>query len=92
MAIKAKATISLKFQSDKKLASLINALKPETNSPLTRRANVNLKKEGLFLILDVEAQDTVALRATLNAYLRWIGSVASVLELIEIHPSNQISL
>jgi tRNA threonylcarbamoyladenosine modification (KEOPS) complex Pcc1 subunit len=33
--------------------------------------------------LKVEAKDTVALRATLNAFLRWINSVANVLEVLE---------
>jgi KEOPS complex subunit Pcc1 len=83
MALKAKATIRLKFESDKKLITVINALRPEANAPATRRANAKLKKDGSFLILTVEADDTVALRATLNAYLRWIRSAVNVVEVIE---------
>ena len=56
---------------------------PETNAPATRRANVKLKKEDLFLLLTVEAEDTVALRSTLNAYLRWINSTVNVIDLVE---------
>jgi tRNA threonylcarbamoyladenosine modification (KEOPS) complex Pcc1 subunit len=37
----------------------------------------------LTLVLNVEARDTVALRAALNAYLRWICSTISVLEALE---------
>ena len=44
---------------------------------------VALEKEGNFLVLNVEAKDTVALRAALNAYLRWIGSAVNVLETVE---------
>ena len=40
------------------------------------------KKEE-FLILKIEAKDTVALRAALNAYLRWINSIFNVLGIIE---------
>lgn len=83
MATRAKATIRLKLQSEKQLATLLNALSPEVNTPQTRRAAVNLEKEGLFLILSVDAEDTVALRSTLNAYLRWIGSTVNVISLIE---------
>jgi tRNA threonylcarbamoyladenosine modification (KEOPS) complex Pcc1 subunit len=83
MAIRANATIRLKFESDKKLITVINALVPEANASATRRANVKVKKDGLFLILTVEADDTVALRATLNAYLRWIGSALNVVEVLE---------
>ena len=81
--MKAKATVRLKFSSEKHLNTFINALTPELNKPVTRRANVILEKEGNFLILKVEAKDTVALRATLNAYLRWVGAMANVIEVLE---------
>ena len=62
---------------------LLEALTPEANAPVTRRANVKLEKDGLFLKLTVEADDTVALRATLNAYLRWINSTVNVMDAVE---------
>jgi tRNA threonylcarbamoyladenosine modification (KEOPS) complex Pcc1 subunit len=83
MEIKAKAAVRLKLDSQKQLTTLLCALKPEVNAPVTRRATVKLEKDGLFLVLTVEAEDTIALRATLNAYLRWIGSTVNVMELIE---------
>ena len=83
MAIKAKATLRLKFCLEKQVITLLDALLPEANAPVTRRANVKLEKDGLSLLLTVEADDTVALRSTLNAYLRWIGSAINVIELIE---------
>jgi tRNA threonylcarbamoyladenosine modification (KEOPS) complex Pcc1 subunit len=79
MAISAKATVRLKFSSDKQLTTLLNALTPEANAPATRRAKIKLEKDGLFLVVAVEAEDTIALRSTLNAYLRWIGSIANVM-------------
>ena len=81
--MKARATVRLQFSSEKHLTTLIEALAPEANAPVTRRAKAILEKEGTFLLLKVEADDTVALRATLNAYLRWIGSTVKVLEVIE---------
>ena len=82
MAINAKATIRLKLPSDKQLTALLNALTPEANAPVARRATVKLEKDGLFLVLAVEAEDTVALRSTLNAYLRWIASTLNVISLV----------
>ena len=79
MAIGAKATVRLKFSSDKQLTTLLNALTPEAKAPATGRAKVKLEKDGLFLVLAVEANDTVALRSTLNAYLRWISSTVNVM-------------
>jgi tRNA threonylcarbamoyladenosine modification (KEOPS) complex Pcc1 subunit len=83
MAIRAKASVRLKFKSEKQLRTLLDALMPEANSPVTRRNTVKLGNDGLFLVLTVEAGDTVALRSTLNAYLRWIDSTINVMELIE---------
>ena len=81
--MKAKATVRLRFSSEKHLATLFNALAPEANAPVNRRAKAILEREGTFLVMKVEADDTVALRATLNAYLRWIGSTMNVLEVLE---------
>lgn len=83
MATRAKATVRLKFASGRQLKTLINSLMPETNSSVARRANVRLEKNGSFLLLTVEAEDTVALRSTLNAYLRWMGSTINVIEIIK---------
>jgi KEOPS complex subunit Pcc1 len=81
--MKAKATIRLQFSSEKRLTALVNALTPEINRQITTRSKTTLTKEKQFLVLDVEAKDTVALRATLNAYLRWINSTMNVLETVE---------
>ena len=83
MATRAKATVRLKFASDGQLTALLDALMPEVNASVIRRANVKLEKDGSCLVLTVEAEDTVALRSTLNAYLRWIGSAVNVLSLVE---------
>ena len=83
MTTRAKATVRLKFSNQKQLNTLLCALKPEADTPVTRRVKINLAKEDSFLILTVEAEDTVALRATLNAYLRWINSTISIIDVVE---------
>jgi tRNA threonylcarbamoyladenosine modification (KEOPS) complex Pcc1 subunit len=81
--VKAKATVRLKFPSEKWLEMVIRALLPETKKPATTRSKVSLEKDDAFLVLRVKASDTVALRAALNAYLRWISSAANVLETLK---------
>ena len=83
MVIGAKAFVRLNFASQKQLSTLLEALMPETKAQFTRRASVKLEEEGLFLVLTVEANDTVALRATLNAYIRWINSMVNVMQVVE---------
>ena len=79
------AIIRLKFPSEKRLEIVFKALKPEVDKPATMRSRAKLEKEDNFLVLKVEAGDTVALRASLNAYLRWINSTLNVLEVLEKH-------
>ena len=81
--MKAKATIRLKFSSEKQLNAVVEALTPEVSKPLAGRAKVALERQDAFLVLRVEARDTVALRSTLNAYLRWVGSIVNVVEVLE---------
>ncbi len=83
MTVGAKAVVRLNFASQKQLTTLLEALTPEANAQVTRRANVKLEKNGLSLLLTVEAEDTIALRATLNAYLRWINSTINIMDAVE---------
>jgi KEOPS complex subunit Pcc1 len=80
--MRAKATIRLLFESEKQIGALVNALTPEVNRQIGTRSKAKLTMDGLSLLLDVEAEDTVALRAALNAYLRWINSTVNVLEAV----------
>ena len=75
----------LKFLSEKGLEVVFEALKPEVDRAVTVRSRAGLEKDKNFLVLKVEAGDTVALRAALNAYLRWVNSMIDVLEVLEKH-------
>lgn len=81
--VNAKATIRLGLNSEKHLTVLLEALAPEINRFATSRAKVALTRDDCFLVLSVEAQDTVALRAALNSYLRWINSALRVLSFVD---------
>jgi tRNA threonylcarbamoyladenosine modification (KEOPS) complex Pcc1 subunit len=81
--MRAKAIARLKFPSEKHSGIIYEALMPEIEKPATVRSRANLEKAREFLILKIEAGDTVALRAALNAYLRWIKSMLGVLEVLE---------
>jgi len=83
MSTNAKAEIRLKFANQKQVATLLDVLTPEANVPVSKRVKIKLKKNGLNLLLTVKAEDTIALRATLNAYLRWINSTVNVMDIVE---------
>jgi KEOPS complex subunit Pcc1 len=81
--MKARAVVRLKFPSEKHSRIIYEALMPEIEKPATVRSRVDLEKDCEVLILKIDARDTVALRAALNAYLRWVKSVLGVLEVLE---------
>ena len=81
--MKTKAEIHLKFPSGKHLKTVYDALLPEIDKPVGGRARMALKNDEPYLILKAEADDTVALRSTLNAFLRWINSMGKVVEVLE---------
>jgi tRNA threonylcarbamoyladenosine modification (KEOPS) complex Pcc1 subunit len=81
--MRAKATIRLKFPSAAYLETVKASLSPEVNKPGSGRARVVMKSDGVFLVLKVEADDTVALRSALNAYLRWISSAMDVVQVLD---------
>jgi tRNA threonylcarbamoyladenosine modification (KEOPS) complex Pcc1 subunit len=81
--MKTRAIIHLNFSSEKQLEVVLDALKPETQTPSTRRSKVHMKSEGNILTLDFRARDTSALRAAINSYLRQTSMIINVLKSIE---------
>jgi len=81
--MKAKAVVRLELPSERIREIVYKALMPEAAKPATTRSKADLKIENAFLVLAVEAKDTVALRAALNAYLRWISAVCCVLSVLD---------
>jgi tRNA threonylcarbamoyladenosine modification (KEOPS) complex Pcc1 subunit len=71
--MKAQAAVRLNFSSEKQLQTVLQALKPETETSSTSRSKVQLKTENNNLVLEFMATDTSALRAAMNSYLRLIG-------------------
>jgi tRNA threonylcarbamoyladenosine modification (KEOPS) complex Pcc1 subunit len=83
LRVKAEATIRLRLSSERQLTTLLEALTPEAKKHVGLLTKAALEREGNVVVLKVEAKDTVALRAALNAYLRWIGSTIKVIEIVK---------
>jgi KEOPS complex subunit Pcc1 len=81
--MKANAVLRLKFPSQRHLEIIFKALLPEVRKPPTMRSRASLERDDTFLLLKIEAKDTVALRASVNAYLRWINSMMNVIEVLQ---------
>ncbi len=65
------------------VAILRRVLAPEAGRDIPK-AKIRLTVKGQALFLSIEAEDTSALRAALNSYLRWADVAASVVK--EVRP------
>jgi len=82
--MKASTVITLHFPSRKRSEMVLKALKPEIERhQFMRRSRVNVSSKQSSLILSFEAEDTSALRASINSYLRWIMLINDSLQTIE---------
>ena len=82
--MKASTVITLHFPSKKRLEMVLKALKPETEMHrFTRRSKVKVGSKQNSLTLNFEAEDTSALRAAINSYMRWIMLINDSFQAIE---------
>jgi len=62
---------------------LLISLEPESKTPSSERSTVKLSRTEDGIKLIVVANDTSALRAALNSYLRWIQGILSIIEKLD---------
>ncbi len=62
---------------------ILGALAPEAESPSSTRSRVDLRSIGEDLVMSFDAEDTVALRASMNSYLRWVEGILDVFRRID---------
>ncbi|MFB0560481.1 MAG: KEOPS complex subunit Pcc1 [Candidatus Lokiarchaeia archaeon] len=76
----ARGVIEIVFPSN--LSEVVfRSLLPEIISGPNERHRGKLKRDGDTISLEIEAEDTVALRAALNSYLRWLKIIYDINEL-----------
>ncbi len=79
--VKNECLIKLDFDDDSVAKLTFKALSPEASSALFERVKVFLSLEGCSLLVELSASDTVALRAAINSWLRWISTLEKVYNL-----------
>ncbi len=78
----------ISIPSRKKAQSVYAALYPETRATFGPRSNVSIKLCGERLFVTLLAEDTTALRAIINSYLRWIASCLDTMNSISKIPES----
>jgi len=62
---------------------MFQALKPETKKSPTHRSKVKISRSKNNLSFTIGAKDTIALRAALNSYLRFVKAWKNVVKLLD---------
>lgn len=65
-----------------KASTLAKALLPESKREIPR-TKIKIKTDKDKFLLRIEAEDTSALRAAINSYLRWIECVVKLIRFAE---------
>jgi KEOPS complex subunit Pcc1 len=81
--IEAAATIGIELPSEEQAKIVMRALRPEAESSPTRRSEVEIGLDGRKILLHFKAEDTTALRASVNSYTRWVKLIQDTLSKAE---------
>jgi tRNA threonylcarbamoyladenosine modification (KEOPS) complex Pcc1 subunit len=74
--MRASGRINASFPDERSAEGALRALKGEAEA--SRRVNSRVFREGKELVVEAEGTDIVALRATLNAYLRYLQTMEGI--------------
>jgi tRNA threonylcarbamoyladenosine modification (KEOPS) complex Pcc1 subunit len=66
------AEVAVDFESSNHAMAVFKAINPETLLPPTQRSKVKVQRRGRLVLIHFEANDVVALRASMNAILRYL--------------------
>ncbi len=77
-ALKAGATVSVLFRTRKQLKAVADALAPELKHPASAKARARIVLRGRTLSVQFQTQDSTALRAIMNSYLRMLVATMKV--------------
>jgi tRNA threonylcarbamoyladenosine modification (KEOPS) complex Pcc1 subunit len=70
-AEKAAAAVEFSFKNPREAEAVLQAIKPEEELPPSAKCKASIERKKSVLCLRVEAEDTAALRAALNSFIRW---------------------
>ena len=58
------------------------SLAPEVERPTSERSRVIISPKKGGVVILIEASDSVVLRAAINSYLHWVGTILDVVEAV----------
>jgi tRNA threonylcarbamoyladenosine modification (KEOPS) complex Pcc1 subunit len=81
--VKSRSVLEIPLDSEQKAMILYSALLPETESIPSDRASSRVTVCGTSLVVEIEATDLTAMRASLNSFVAWISACMRTIESID---------
>jgi len=81
--VKSKSVLEIRVESEQKARILYAALLPETESIPSDRANSSVTVRGSSLVVEIDASDLTAMRASLNSFVAWISACLRTMDNID---------
>jgi len=81
--IEAESEVTIEFDNERHIVAILEALKPELKAFERHRSRIKISRDRTTLKLRFSARDPVALRASLNLYLRSVLSWRRSAQVIE---------
>ncbi len=81
--VKSKSVLEIPVESEQKAKILYAALLPETESIPSDRATSSVAISGSSLIVEIDANDLTAMRASLNSFVAWISACLRMIDSID---------
>jgi len=80
-AERASAVLELAFPDVRRAEAVHKSIKQEEVLPKSTRCRAKVAVRKNLLCLEIDAEDTVALRAAVNSFLRWITVARDMVEI-----------
>ncbi len=71
-ATRTSAKLELEFPDEKSASVIRDSIQPEELLPKSTRCKASVSVMKNVLCLEIDAEDTAAMRAAVNSFLRWV--------------------
>lgn len=78
-----KIKFEMKFETADKCKLVYDSLLLESSYDPNERSSAKLEQQDTFLILKIEAIDSVSARASMNSFLKWINLSLDLISYVE---------
>lgn len=75
------AVIEIEFEREEDLDVIFRSIEPEIKKKIPK-TEARLDREDRKMILRIESEDTISLRAACNSFLRWIDTARSLVDIL----------